>query len=396
MQKLCRQRPRQRLDRALLRRRQRPQLACRPRQLALPQSLGLLLQRQDRRHRVERLEPLLIARHLRQHNLLRRFGFPRALRPVALRHLLQIVNVVDEAAIHLVHARVHIARHRDIDEKHGPPTPPLNEVRSMRAPKQLLRRARRGNHNVRPLRLRIQRVERNHLHRQLRPAKLRRHLLRARLCPVGDQQMRRAMLDEVPHRQLRHLARTHQQNLLIRQRAKDLSRQIDRDRRNRDRRRPNLRLAPHPLRRRKRALQQPVERRRHRSHLARHRIRLLHLPQNLRLPHHHRVQRRRHPKQMPHRLALPILIHMRTNRRRRHGKVSLKKLQQIGPARIPCSRRGSILQRQQLDPVARRKNQPLLHSRSTHERAGRLRQLPGRNRQTLSNINRRGLVVDPH
>ena len=34
-------------------------------------------------------------------------------------HLLQIVDVVDEDAVQLVHLRIDVARHGDIDEEHG-------------------------------------------------------------------------------------------------------------------------------------------------------------------------------------------------------------------------------------------------------------------------------------
>ena len=56
--------------------------------------------------------------------------------------LLQIVDVVDENAVDLVHLRIDVARHRDIDEEHGTVLAAAHEHFAVFAPENSVRRAR--------------------------------------------------------------------------------------------------------------------------------------------------------------------------------------------------------------------------------------------------------------
>ena len=64
---------------------------------------------------------------------------------------------------------------------------------------------------------------------------------------IADENLIRAVRQQVPRRQLAHLARADQVNALALQIAEDLLGQIDRDRRDRDRRRGDRGLGAHAL-----------------------------------------------------------------------------------------------------------------------------------------------------
>ena len=166
------------------------------------------------------------------------------------RHRLQIVDIVEKNPLQPVHLRINIPRHRDIDKEHRPVLPQMQKTLPGFLPKNRLRRPRRSNHNIRRAGRIHHPLPGNHLRRHGIRKPLR-HLHRALLGPVRHQNRPHPAPDQVPRRQLAHLARAHQKNRLAAERAKDLPRQIDRNRSNRNRRAPNLRLRPHLLRRRK-------------------------------------------------------------------------------------------------------------------------------------------------
>ena len=56
-------------------------------------------------------------------------------------YLLQVVDVVDEDAVQLVHLRIDIARHRDIDEEHGTVTAAAQETLAVLLAEDGVRRA---------------------------------------------------------------------------------------------------------------------------------------------------------------------------------------------------------------------------------------------------------------
>jgi hypothetical protein len=55
--------------------------------------------------------------------------------------LLQVVDVVNEDAVELVHLRVHVARNGDIDKKHGPVAAPMHESLAVLAAEDRMWRA---------------------------------------------------------------------------------------------------------------------------------------------------------------------------------------------------------------------------------------------------------------
>ena len=61
---------------------------------------------------------------------------------------LQIVDVVDKDAFHLVHRRIDVARNGDVDEEHGPVTATMHELLAVLFPENRMRRASGADHNV--------------------------------------------------------------------------------------------------------------------------------------------------------------------------------------------------------------------------------------------------------
>ena len=101
---------------------------------------------------------------------------------------------------------------------------------------------------------------------------------------------RAAAAHEMLRRQLAHLARAHEQHVLVLQLAEDLARQLDRDVGDGDRVATDARLRAHALGRGQRAIAQRVEGRAQGARLLRRLVGLLDLPEDLRLADHHRLQ----------------------------------------------------------------------------------------------------------
>jgi len=79
---------------------------------------------------------------------LRLFRFLLAVGDVRTDRLLQIVDVINENAIELVHLRVDVAWNRDIDEEHGLILAPRHELFAVFAPEDEVGRSGRSDHNV--------------------------------------------------------------------------------------------------------------------------------------------------------------------------------------------------------------------------------------------------------
>src|SRR5580704_5092299 len=108
--------------------------------------------------------------------------------------------------------------------------------------------------------------------------------------------------------ELRHLACADQVNALALQVAKDLFRQVYCDRSDRDGRSCDRSFVAYSLGDCEGPGQQRVQLRVDAAHRARGRIGLFYLSKNLRLADHHRVQAGGDAEDMPHRIALVILV----------------------------------------------------------------------------------------
>ena len=89
---------------------------------------GLLLEGLDGGAGVAGLEALVVFLHFPADDGFGCGGFTAAVGEVGGGYLLQIVDVVDEAAFDLVHARVDVARDGDVDEEHGAVAAALEEA----------------------------------------------------------------------------------------------------------------------------------------------------------------------------------------------------------------------------------------------------------------------------
>src|SRR5207248_7275506 len=115
--------------------------------------LGPRTQRSDRRHDVERRLPCSEPLRLLGDDRLRALG----LAPPAGERLghdgLEIVDVVEVAALELADRRIEVARHRQIDEEERPAATPAERLRHLFATKDEAGSARRRDDHVGPLEL---------------------------------------------------------------------------------------------------------------------------------------------------------------------------------------------------------------------------------------------------
>ena len=119
MHNLVHNSPGQRLDGHFLFRRKRSQAGTHTVDLRLTNGLQMVVQRDNGRHNIERLYSRLEAFDLALHNGFCALGLTPAISNMRRDRLLKIIDVVNENSIEVIHLRGHIARHRNIDKKHG-------------------------------------------------------------------------------------------------------------------------------------------------------------------------------------------------------------------------------------------------------------------------------------
>src|SRR5580700_8873792 len=105
----------------------------------------MVLQRNDSRDDVEGLQASLKTYDFALDNVGGALGLLFAIRHVRGDGLLQIVDVVDENSVHLVHLRINVARYRDIDEEHGTVLAPAHKELAVLTAEDGVRSASRGN-----------------------------------------------------------------------------------------------------------------------------------------------------------------------------------------------------------------------------------------------------------
>jgi hypothetical protein len=116
--------------------------------LGLANGFEMVLQADDGRNHVERLQAGVEFIDLAIDDRLRFFGFLLAIGNVRTDRLLQIVDVIDEDAVDLVHLRIDVAGHGDIDEEHGLVLAQRHELFAVLGLEDEVRRAGRGNDDV--------------------------------------------------------------------------------------------------------------------------------------------------------------------------------------------------------------------------------------------------------
>src|ERR1700694_1424812 len=88
--------------------------------LGLADGFEMVLQADDRGNHVEGLQASVEFFDLAVDDRLSLFRFLLAIGDVRTDRLLQIVDVIDENAVELVHLRIDVAGYRNVDEEHGP------------------------------------------------------------------------------------------------------------------------------------------------------------------------------------------------------------------------------------------------------------------------------------
>ena len=154
-------------------------------------------------------------------------GFAAAVGEVGCGDLLEIVDVVDEAAFDLVHAGIDVAGNGDVDEEHGAVAPALEEVLAVGAAEDFLRRAGGGDDDVGAGGLRVEIVERDGFGMDGGAGEVSCDFFSAGLGAVGDEDGGGAVLDEMTGGELGHFACADEEDGLAFERAEDFAGEID-------------------------------------------------------------------------------------------------------------------------------------------------------------------------
>jgi hypothetical protein len=149
-------------------------------------------------------------------------GLARALTQVGVDHLLEIVDVVAVDVVEPVHARLHVARNRDVDEEQGPPATPVHDPRDRGPGDHRLGRAGRRHHDVHAGQRGLELFP-----RYRRAAQGPGQILGPRPGAVGHVDGKRPLLDQVLGRQLAHLAGPDQEHRAAGQAGEDLLGELD-------------------------------------------------------------------------------------------------------------------------------------------------------------------------
>ena len=245
----------------------------------------MILQADDGRNDVERLQAGVKFFDLAVDDGFGLFGFLLAIGDVGTDRLLQIVDVVDEDAVELVHLRIDVARDGDIDEEHGPVLAARQELLAVFGLEDEVGRAGRGDDDVGAVAGVVEPAELDRL-----PVEFLRQADGAIVGAIGDEDRRGAVRQQMAGRQFAHLPCADQVDALAVQGAEDLLGQFDRDRGDRNRGRSDRGLGAHALGDGKGAGEQLIELRAHGADRAGGGIGFLDLAENLRLADDHRVE----------------------------------------------------------------------------------------------------------
>jgi hypothetical protein len=204
---------------------------------------------------------------------------------------------------------------------------------------------------------------------------------------VGDPDVAHPRVGGLPREERARLPRSQDQQRVTREVAEHLGREVEADRRDRQRVSRDLRLGPHALARRERALEEAVEDGARRPGLARDAQGAADLPEHLALAESHRLEPGGHAEKMARGVgALP-----REARPRRFGEVQpppfRDQTRQLLVAAVP--RRYAV----NLAPVARRDDDALGHQAAPTDPLQRLADLLRRERDALAHGDRRGTEV---
>src|SRR5207253_4708919 len=116
--------------------------------LSLSDGFQMVLQGNNCRYDIERQHPCLKALYFDIDDNFRTLRFFPPVGDVRRNRLLQIVDVINENTVQLIHFWIDVAWHRDIDEEHWAVLAPAQKQFSMLAPEDGVRRAGGCDNNV--------------------------------------------------------------------------------------------------------------------------------------------------------------------------------------------------------------------------------------------------------
>ena len=153
-------------------------------------------------------------------------GFAAAVGEVGSGDLLEVVDVVDEAAFDFVHARVDVAGDGDVDEEHGAVAADVEELLAVRAGEDFLRGSSRGDDDVGAGGLGVEVVEGDGFGVDGGTGEGFGDFFGAGLGAVGDEDGRCSALDEMAGGQLGHFSCAYEEDGLAFERAEDFAGEI--------------------------------------------------------------------------------------------------------------------------------------------------------------------------
>ena len=192
----------------------------------------------------------------------------------------------------------------------------------------------------------------------------------------------------VDRRQLAHLAGADHHDVAAAEIAEDLARERDGGVAHRDGARAEAGLRPHALADGERRVEEAIEHRPRRARVGRGRVRLFHLPEDLRLADHERIEAGRHAEQMPRRLEVREVVGVRRHVGGHDLVVVAQEAEEVLPRRL-----GLLARDVHLRAVARRHDDRLARGSAPRERAQRRLQIARLEIDALAQLHRRGAMT---
>jgi len=376
-------------------------------ELGLADGFGGLLQGDDGGDGVARIHALEVELDLAGDDGFGGGGLSAAVGEVGGGDLLEVVDVVYEAAFDLVHEGIDVAGDGDVDEEHGAVAAALHEALAVGAEEDGLRGAGGGEDDVCASSLGVKLVEGNdlggageagavdckrpvgELHGDL-AGDLTGELRGALLGAIGDEDGGCALLDEMTRGQFGHLARADDEDGLAAQAAEDLAGEVDGDGCDGDGGAADLGLGADALGDREGALEERFERGGDGSDLTRDGVGLLDLAEDLRLSDDHGIERAGDAEEMADGLAMAELVEVRLEGGGGDSKVLVQEAEDVWGIAIA----GVVLDGEELDAVACGEDESFADAGLLGEGARGVCEAGGGNGEALTQLDGRGGVVD--
>ena len=349
--------------------------------------LGVLLESEDSGHGVAGLEALLVLVDFPADDGFGSGGFAAAIGEIGGGYVLEVVDVVDEAAFDVVHAGVDVARDGDVDEEHGAVAAAVEEVLAVGAAEELLRRAGGGDDDVGAVGLVVELVEGDD-----GAVEFGGDLFCAGLGAVGDENIRCALLDEVAGGELGHLAGSYQEDGFSFERAEDLAGEVYGDAGDGDGVGADLGFGADFFGYGEGALEEAVELIGDGSYFAGDGVGLFDLAEDLGLADDHAVEGAGYAEEMTDGFALAELVEVGLEGVRGNGEVLVEEAEEVGF--VVLRGRGVFLEGEEFDAVAGGEDEAFADAGLVDEGASGVGEAACGDGEALAQLDGRGVVVD--